>query len=95
MIPCLTNMFPFFSYLKNFAFLTQIMKEYAIVEISTETKIVCGTESICGFGLTKLIVLLIFQILRHHDIITILYWTYELRFAISVSNVVCMLNFIS
>ena len=33
-------------YLKNFAFLTQIMKKYAIVEISTEKKIICDTESI-------------------------------------------------
>ena len=48
------------------------MKKYDIVEISTEKKI------ICGFELTKLIVSLTFQILRHHDVITILYWTYEL-----------------
>ena len=33
-------------YFKNFAFLTQIMKKYAIVEISTEKKIIGDTESI-------------------------------------------------
>ena len=43
---------------------------------------------IYGFELTKLIVLLIFRILRHHDIITILYWTYEFRLEIKVSNLV-------
>ena len=64
------------------------MKKYAIVEISTKKKIVCDTES-----LTKLIVLLIFQIFRHHDIITILYSIFEFRFEIRVSNLVYMLNF--
>ena len=33
-------------YFKNLAFLTQIMKTYAIVEISTEKRIICDTESI-------------------------------------------------
>ena len=71
------------------------MKNYAIVEISTTEKIICDTGSIkiCGFELTKLIVLLIFRILRHNDVITILYWTYEFRFKITVSNFVCVLNF--
>ena len=32
--------------LKNFPILTHIMKKYAIVEISTEKKIICNTESI-------------------------------------------------
>ena len=32
--------------LKNFAFLTQNMIKYAIVEISTKKKIICDTESI-------------------------------------------------
>ena len=41
----------------------------------------------------KLIVLLIFRILRHNDVITILYWTYEFRFEIRVSDSVCVLNF--
>ena len=36
----------------------------------------------------KLIVLLIFQILRHHDVIMVLYWAYEFRFEIRVSNLV-------
>ena len=31
---------------KNFSSLTQIMKKYAIVEISTKKKIICDTESI-------------------------------------------------
>ena len=69
------------------------MGKYAIVEICTKKKIICETESICGFELTKLIVLLIFRILRHLDVITILYWTYEFRFEIRVSNLVRMLNF--
>ena len=34
----------------------------------------------------KLMALLIFRILRHNDVITILYWTYEFRFEIRVSN---------
>ena len=34
----------------------------------------------------NLIVLLIFRILHHNDAITILYWTYEFRFEIKVSN---------
>ena len=41
----------------------------------------------------KLIVLRIFRILRHYDVITILYRTYEFGFEIRVSNLVCMLNF--
>ena len=41
----------------------------------------------------KLIVLLIFLILGHNDVITILYWTYEFRFKIRVSNFGCVLNF--
>ena len=75
------------------------MKKYAIVEIpefeiSTKKKKKFATlnRQICGFELTKLIILLIFRILHHHDVITILYWTYEFRFEIRVSNLVCMLN---
>ena len=46
------------------------MKKYATVEIPTKKTIVCDTGSIiCGFELTKLIVLLIFLILRHNDVI--------------------------
>ena len=41
----------------------------------------------------KLFVLLIFQILRHNDIITILYGKYDFRFEIRVSKLVCVLNF--
>ena len=33
-------------HLKNFAFLTRIMKKFAIVEISTKKEIICDTESI-------------------------------------------------
>ena len=40
----------------------------------------------------KVIALLIFRILRSHDVITILCWTYEFRFEIRVLNVVYMLN---
>ena len=42
--------------------------------------------------LIKLIVSPIFQILRLHDVRKILYWTYEFRFEVRVSNVTCMLN---
>ena len=50
------------------------MKTYAIAEISAKKKIICDTGSyICEFELTKLIVLLIFRILRHSDVITTLY----------------------
>ena len=45
MLAFLTNTVPFFSYLSKFCFLTQIMKKYAIVEISTKKKIICDTES--------------------------------------------------
>ena len=65
------------------------MKNLAIVDIHTKNKIICDT----GFELTKLSVLLIFQILRYNYVITILYWTYEFRFKIKVSNFVCVLNF--
>ena len=41
----------------------------------------------------KLIGLLILRILRHNGVITILYWIYEFRFEIRVSNLVCVLNF--
>ena len=41
----------------------------------------------------KLIILPIFRILCHNDVITILYRTYEFRFEIKVSNLVCVLNF--
>ena len=41
----------------------------------------------------KLIVFLSFPILRHNDVITILYLTYEFRFEVRVLNLVCVLNF--
>ena len=40
----------------------------------------------CGFELTKLIVLLIFQILRHNDVTVTLHWTHKFRFKIRASN---------
>ena len=46
-----------------------------------------------GFELTKLISLLIFRILRHNDVKTIIHWIYEFRFKIKVSNFVFVLNF--
>ena len=74
--------------------MTHFVKKYAIVQISTKKKRICDTGSInMPFELTKLIVLLIFPILRHNDVIPILYWTYESRFEIRVSNLVCALNF--
>ena len=62
----------FLSYIPKISvFSTQVMKNYAIVEISNKKKIICDTGSIkCGFELTNLIVLLIFQLLHHNDIIT-------------------------
>ena len=41
----------------------------------------------------NLIVLLIFRILRHNDVIKILYWKYEFRLEIRVLNLVGVLNF--
>ena len=38
-------------------------------------------------------VLLMFRILPHYDIITITYWKFNFRFDIRVSELVCMLNF--
>ena len=34
-----------------------------------------------------------FSNITYNDVITILYWTYEFRFKIRVSNSVCVLNF--
>ena len=65
------NKVPFFKYC---AFLTQIRKKCARNEISSKNRIICDTDSInmwilideaCSFT--------IFQILRHDDVITILY----------------------
>ena len=36
----------------------------------------------------KLVVLLVFSILRHNDVITVLYWKYDFRFEIRVSKLV-------
>ena len=63
-------------------------------KLSTKKKIICDTWSInMRIWANELIVLLIFRILRHNDIITISYWKYEFRFEIRVSNLVCVLNF--
>ena len=70
----------------------QTMRKYATFKISTIKKIVTLNRQICGFELTKLIVLLIFRILRHNDVITILYWTYEFIFEMRTSNLLSMLN---
>ena len=71
------------------------MKKYAIVKISNKKKIICNIELINMWTelLTKLCVLLIFQILRHNDVKAISYWTYKFRIEIRVSNIVCMVNF--
>ena len=75
MFAFLTNKVPLFSYIsKYFAFLTQIRKKYGIFVISTKNKVICDAESIytsiladeaCRFTS--------FSILRHNDVITILY----------------------
>ena len=70
------------------------MKKYAILEISTKQKKICDTESINMWILADVANCFTdFSILRHHDVTAILYWTYEFRFEIRVSNLVCMLNF--
>ena len=95
MFAFLTNKVPFFSYiLKYFAFLTQIRKRYGIFAIPTKNKVICDTESIymsiladeaCRFTS--------FSILRHNDVITVLYWKYDFRFEIRVSKLVYLVNF--
>ena len=71
-----TNKVPFLSYISNvLLFLTQIRIKYVIFVIPTKNKVICDSESIYigRFWLTKLVVLLTFKILRHNDVITILY----------------------
>ena len=85
MFAFLTNKVPFFSYiLKYFAFLTQIRKKYGIFAIPTKNKVICDTESIY---------MSILAILRHNDVITVLYWKYDFRFEIRVSKLVYLVNF--
>ena len=67
------------------------MKNYAIAEIYTKQNIIrdinmriCANEP-CRFT--------DFLFLRHNDVIKILYWKYEFRLEIRVSNFVCVLNF--
>ena len=96
MFAFLTNKVPFFSYiLKYFAFLTQIRKKYGIFAIPAKNKVICDTESIymsiladeaCRFTS-------FFSILRHNDVITVLYWKYDFRFEIRVSKLVYLVNF--
>ena len=50
-------------------------------------------QYICRFQLMKLVVLLVFSILRHNDVITVLYWKYDFRFEIRVSKLVYLVNF--
>ena len=73
----------------------KIMKKYAIVEISSKKKIICDTESINMWIWDDEVYLFtdFSNSYLHHDIITILYWTYEFRFEIRVSNLVRMPNF--
>ena len=58
-----------------FCFLTQIRRKYVIFVIPTKNKVICNSESIYigRFLLMKFVVLLTFKILRHNDVITILY----------------------
>ena len=95
MFAFLTNKVPFFSYISQyFAFLTQIRKKYGIFVIPSKNKVICDTESIYTsiladetFRFTS------FLILRHNDVITILYWKYDFRFEIRVSKLVYLVNF--
>ena len=67
---------------KKFPFLKQIMKKYAMVEISTIKKIICDIESInMWIWVDEVYRFTDFSniCLHHHDIITILYLTYVLR----------------
>ena len=57
------------------------MKTYAIVKTSTKKKIICDTGSInMRIRANEAYRFTDFRILRHNDVITILYWTYEFRF---------------
>ena len=57
------------------------MEKYAVAELSTRMKITCDTESInMWISADEAYRFTDFRILRHHDIITILYWKYEFRF---------------
>ena len=76
MLAFLTNMAPFLDIFQIFCFFDTLYEKFchnAIVEISTKKKLICDTGSInMRFELTKFIVLLIFRILSHNDVITIL-----------------------
>ena len=69
------------------------MKKYAIVEMSTKKR-TCDTESInMWIHANKAYCFADFSNVtssRHHNN---LYWTYEFRFEIRVSNVIFVLNF--
>ena len=74
--------------------MTQIRKKYGIFAIPTKNKVICDTESIymsiladeaCRFTS--------FSILRHNDVITVLYWKYDSRFEIRVLKLVYLVNF--
>ena len=72
------------------------MKKYGLFEISTKKKKICDTKSINMWTeLTKPFVSLIFRVSGHNEVITVLYWTYEFRFEVRVSNLVCMLIMLS
>ena len=59
---------------KYFAFLTQIVKNCAIREVSTKNVIICDVESINMWILAdKACNFMSFPILRHNDVITISY----------------------
>ena len=51
--------------------MTQIREKCAISEVSTKNRIIWETDSINMWILADEVVLLIFQILRHNDVITI------------------------
>ena len=68
---------------KNFTFLTQFMKNYAILEVSTKKKIICDTGSInMPIQAKKAYRFTDFQILHHNYIIMIL-WS---RFSNSIKQ---------
>ena len=95
MLVFMTNKVPFFSYLSNILLFLHRLGKCAISEVSAKNRIIFYTDSInmwisadkaCHF-------LLIFQVLRQNDVITISYWKYGFRFEIRVSKFVRMPNF--
>ena len=73
----MTSKAQFLAIFQIFGFVTQIRKNYAIFVTCTKNETVCETGStfkICWMELTKLAILLIFQILRRHNDFVLKNW---------------------